>query len=84
MSTLSTQTLTHTLTFSTAALVTVGPVDALGSVLARCAGTLVNVDLAHGASEAWDRQTQRSEVTVRQRRTSVHATLGYRGQRCLA
>lgn len=39
--------------FSTAALVTVGPVDALGSVLARCAGTLVNVDLAHGASEAW-------------------------------
>lgn len=40
------------LTFSAAALVAIRPVDALGSILAWCAGTLVNVDLAHGASEA--------------------------------
>lgn len=82
LSTQTHDTHTHTqqLTFSAAALVAIGPVDALGSVLTRCAGTLVYVDLAHGASKTWDRQTQRLEVTVRQGRTSVHAMLGYKGQ----
>lgn len=47
------------LTFCAAALVSVGPVQALGAVLARRAGTLVNVDLTHRAGEAWwDTQTQ--------------------------
>lgn len=68
-------------TFSAAALVAIGSVDALGSVLAGCAGTLIYVDLTHGAGEAWDRQTQRSGVTLRQQRVTV---LGYRGQRCPA
>lgn len=45
------------LTFSTAAFIPIGPVNALGSILAGSAGTLINVDLTHGASKPWDRQT---------------------------
>jgi hypothetical protein len=52
-------TLLLLLTFSTAALVSVGPVVTLGSVLAGRAGALINVDLTHGASKPWDRQIQR-------------------------
>lgn len=39
--------------FSTAALVSIGPVVTLGSVLAGRAGALINVDLTHGASKPW-------------------------------
>lgn len=53
------------LTFCAAALVSVGPVEALGPVLARRAGALVNVDLTHGAGEAWDIQTQRPGVRLK-------------------
>lgn len=42
---------THMLTFSAAAFVPVGTVNALGSILAGSAGTLINVDLTHGASK---------------------------------
>ncbi len=45
------------LTFSAAAFVPIGTVDALGSILAGSAGALINVDLTHGASKPWDRQT---------------------------
>lgn len=40
-------------TFSAAALEPVGPVVAFCSILARCAGALIYVDLTHGASKAW-------------------------------
>ena len=46
------------LTLSAAALVSIGPVEALGAVLAGRAGALIDVDLTHGARKPWDRQTQ--------------------------
>lgn len=41
------------ITFSTAALKSIGPVVAFCSILAGCAGALIYVDLTHGASKPW-------------------------------
>lgn len=50
---------TDALTFSTAALESIGPVVAFCSILAGRAGALIYVDLTHGAGKPWDMQTQR-------------------------
>lgn len=39
-------------TFCTTAFISIGPVHALGTILAWCAGTLINVYLAHRTREA--------------------------------
>ncbi len=59
VSQISTKKGTEAITFSAAALEPIGPVVAFCSILARCAGALIYVDLTHGASKAWDMQTQR-------------------------
>lgn len=43
------------LTRGTLALIAVRVVDALGPIQARSAGAVINVDLTHGACEAWKR-----------------------------